>query len=113
MPAAADDGAPPPLSSPTVANSTIPGDVENGQRLYQQTCVVCHGDQAQGNELLNAPRLAGQEHWYIARQLKNFASGLRGADPRDVFGSQMRPMAMRLQGDQEMIDVAAYLSSLR
>lgn len=109
------DDAPPPAATPHAAGggADVGGaDVGNGERLYGMTCVVCHGDRAQGNEALNAPRLAGQESWYIERQLKNFAAGARGTDPTDIFGMQMRPMAMTLNGDQEIADVAAFLSSL-
>ncbi len=98
-----------PVPAPSAADQRA---IENGKRLYNTTCVLCHGDQAQGNELFNAPRLAGQEVWYIERQLQNFASGRRGSDPTDVFGAQMRPMAIALNGNENIADVAAYLSSI-
>ena len=34
------------------------------------TCMACHGAQGEGNQLLNAPKLAGQPGWYLARQLR-------------------------------------------
>ena len=88
------------------------GDAERGKETYGKICVACHGDRAQGNELLNAPKLAGQEPWYIARQLKNFATGVRGADPRDIFGMQMRPMALTLKDDRDIADIVAYISTI-
>ncbi len=88
------------------------GDAESGKEIYDRICVACHGDRAQGNKELNAPKLAGQEPWYLARQLKNFATGIRGADPRDVFGMQMRPMALTLESDQDIADIVAYITSL-
>jgi cytochrome c oxidase subunit 2 len=63
-------------------------------------------------QALNAPAIAGQEGWYLTRQLKNFKSGIRGAHPKDIYGAQMRPMAMTLAGDQAMSDVVAYITSL-
>lgn len=99
-------------TSATEADSLPPGNAEQGAKIYNLTCMACHGDQAQGNIIFNAPKLVGQEPWYIERQLKNFASGVRGADPRDLFGAQMRPMAMTLQGDQAIADVIAYIGSL-
>ncbi len=48
----------------------------------------------------------------MTRQLKNFKAGIRGAHPDDIFGAQMRPMAMVLTGDQDIADVVAYISSL-
>jgi cytochrome c oxidase subunit 2 len=88
------------------------GDPVAGKAIYTKVCISCHGDKAQGNQALNAPRLLGQEPWYMARQLKNFQQGLRGTDPKDLFGMQMRPMAMTLQGDQDIAAVVAYIVSL-
>lgn len=88
--------------------SAYAGDGKKGQALYT-TCVACHGDKGQGNKALNAPRLAGQEEWYIIRQLKNFKLGIRGTNPKDTFGAQMRPMAMILSDDKAIDDVASYI----
>ncbi len=87
------------------------GDAATGQTLYAP-CAACHGQQAEGNTALNAPALAGQEDWYIARQLQLFKAGIRGADPKDTFGMQMRPMAMTLATDQAVADVVAYIQTL-
>lgn len=87
------------------------GDAERGKALYA-TCGACHGANAEGMEALNAPRLAGQEEWYVIRQLKNFKEGIRGTNPKDTFGMQMAPMAMTLPNEQAMEDVAAYIKSL-
>ena len=63
-------------------------------------------------EALNAPALAGQEEWYVIRQLQNFKNGIRGTNPKDTFGMQMAPMAQTLPNDQAIEDVAAYIKSL-
>ena len=68
------------------------GDAEKGKVLYN-ICTACHGPNAEGNPALNAPANAGQDPWYLTRQLKNFRTGIRGAHPDDTFGAQMRPMA--------------------
>ncbi|MEK9647822.1 MAG: c-type cytochrome [Gammaproteobacteria bacterium] len=86
------------------------GDASRGQALYA-TCGACHGANAEGMEALNAPALAGQEEWYVVRQLQNFKKGIRGG-AGDVYGMQMAPMAMILPDDQAMEDVAAYIKSL-
>jgi len=65
-----------------------------------------------GNKALNAPRIAGQEPWYLERQLKNYKGGIRGADPKDTYGMQMRPMALTLANDQAISNMVAYLSSM-
>ncbi len=87
------------------------GDAEKGKVLYN-ICTACHGPNAEGNPALNAPANAGQDPWYLTRQLKNFRSGIRGAHPDDTFGAQMRPMAMMLAGDQDIADVVAYLTGM-
>ena len=61
------------------------GDAAAGKTLYA-TCAACHGQQAEGTEALHAPKLAGQEEWYLVRQLQNFKAGIRGADKKDTYG---------------------------
>jgi cytochrome c oxidase subunit II len=87
------------------------GDPERGKELYQ-VCAACHGQNGEGNQALNAPANGAQNEWYVVRQLKNFRAGIRGADPKDTFGIQMRPMAMSLPDEQAVEDVAAYVASL-
>ena len=86
-------------------------DAVAGQVLYP-VCSACHGAQGEGNETLNAPRLAGQQGWYLKRQLQNFRSGLRGSDASDTFGAQMAPMAAVLVDDAAIDNVVAYIASL-
>ena len=87
------------------------GDVEKGKVLYN-ICTACHGANAEGNPALNAPANAGQDPWYLTRQLKNYRVGIRGAHPDDTFGAQMRPMAMMLADEKDIADVVAYLTSM-
>ncbi len=93
------------------ATSFAAGDAAKGKTLYA-TCGACHGQNAEGMEALNAPKLAGQEEWYVVRQLQNFKNGVRGTNPKDTYGMQMAPMAQTLPNDQAMEDVAAYIKSL-
>ena len=88
------------------------GDAKRGQQAYA-VCQACHGANGEGNKALNAPRLAGQQDWYVARQVQNFKAGIRGGNPKDVFGMQMRPMAMTLATDQVVEDVAVYIATLK
>jgi cytochrome c oxidase subunit 2 len=60
---------------------------------------------------LNAPAIAGQEGWYLVRQLQNFKNGVRGGGS-DTFGAQMAPMAMALATDADIANIAAYVSSM-
>ena len=89
---------------------TIKGDLEEGKAIYV-VCQACHGLTGEGNKTLNSPRLAGLQDWYLVRQLKNFKSGIRGKKRDDIFGMQMRPMAMSLENDEAINNVAAYIAS--
>ncbi len=91
--------------------STLPGNPKAGASHYT-TCGACHGAQAQGNYALQAPRLAGQQDWYLKRQLDNFRQGIRGSDQRDNYGHQMVLMARALQDEQSVNDLLAYLNTL-
>ncbi|MDX1491650.1 MAG: c-type cytochrome [Pseudohongiellaceae bacterium] len=95
------------MATPTMND----GDISNGRRLYS-SCASCHGDQAQGNVALNAPALQGQNDWYLVTQLENFKSGIRGSDPADQYGSQMRVMSAALSSTQDVLDVVAYINTL-
>ena len=50
------------------------GDAAVGQAQYA-VCVSCHGAQGEGIEELMAPKLAGQEDWYLRNQLQLYKSG--------------------------------------
>ncbi|MCK5901354.1 c-type cytochrome [bacterium] len=95
----------------TAENASAAGDPAKGKASFA-VCQACHGANGMGNKALNAPRIAGQEPWYLERQLKNFKGGIRGADPKDTYGMQMRPMALTLANDQAVSDMAAFLSSM-
>ena len=92
-------------------NAYAAGDATKGKAAYA-VCAACHGANGMGNKAQNAPRIAGQEPWYLERQLKNFKGGIRGADPKDTYGMQMRPMALTLANDQAISNMVAYLSSM-
>jgi cytochrome c oxidase subunit 2 len=85
---------------------------ERGEAFYR-VCATCHGEDGAGNPDTQAPRLAGQHPWYLEQQLRNFRAGLRGADTADVNGFMMRPMANGLPDEQAVIDVVAYIGTLR
>lgn len=90
---------------------TLEGNVTNGRAAYR-TCASCHGANAEGNEALGAPALAGQNDWYMVTQLKNFRAGFRGSHEQDTFGSQMTAMAKTLANEQAIIDVVSYINTL-
>jgi cytochrome c oxidase subunit 2 len=86
------------------------GDAAAGQAMYL-SCPACHGANGEGNKALNAPKLAGQEEWYLVRQIQNFKKGIRGGDPKDMYGAQMAPMVATLIDDKAISDVAAYIAT--
>ena len=82
-----------------------------GQQSYA-VCVACHGQQAEGMQALNAPRLTGLDPVYMKRQLKYYQSGVRGSHEDDIYGQQMAPMAATLATDEAIDNVIAYIESL-
>lgn len=95
------------LAAPTAAAA----DAARGATLYAP-CAACHGAQALGNPALQAPALAGQDAGYLARQLRNFRAGTRGATDGDTAGATMRAQLAPLPDDAAIDDVAAWLASL-
>jgi cytochrome c oxidase subunit 2 len=90
--------------------ATIKGNADNGRQRYA-TCAACHGAGGQGILATNAPRLKGMSDWYLARQLKNFKTGVRGAHPQDVYGGQMALFAETLADDAAVGDVISYINT--
>ena len=86
------------------------GNAAAGQGMYA-VCSACHGQQGEGNQQLNAPKLAGQEHWYMRRQLRNFQQQIRGL-PGDTFGMQMAPMSQTVVDPTTLENVLAHIDSL-
>ena len=94
------------------SESTVKGDATAGKASYM-ICQTCHGPKGGGNKALNSPKLTGLQDWYIVRQLKNFKAGIRGTKSGDLFGMQMRPMAMTLANDEAINNVAAYIATFK
>ena len=86
-------------------------DAAAGQAAYA-VCAACHGQNGEGNAALNAPKLAGQEPWYLERQLAAYNSGMRGTKPGDMYGMQMRPMANTVSSPEAVANLIAYISAL-
>ncbi|MDZ7783493.1 MAG: c-type cytochrome [Halioglobus sp.] len=96
---------------PEEVTNTLGGNPKKGAAHYV-TCGACHGSSAQGNYALQAPRLAGQNDWYLKRQLHNFRKGIRGTHEEDDYGHQMVLMARSLQNEKAIDDLLAYLQTL-
>lgn len=98
-----------PTFAQTVARSAP--DVTAGQQQFA-VCASCHGQQGEGNQALNSPKLNGLQSWYLERQIKYYQQGVRGAHPDDLLGRQMAPMANMLSTEDAVRNVAAYISQL-
>lgn len=76
----------------------------HAQPASAQSCTGCHGAHGEGGST-GAPRLAGQPHAYLARQLEAYADGRREH-------SVMTPIAKGLQ-PQDRDALAAYYAGLK
>ena len=99
-------------SNPTFADTStmFAGDASLGAAQYA-VCSACHGQQGEGQMALNAPKLAGQEPWYLRKQLRNYKEGVRGVHEDDVYGRQMAPMAATLATDAMVENVIAHIQT--
>jgi cytochrome c553 len=88
------------------------GDATAGQASFA-VCTACHGQDGMGNETMHAPPIARLDDWYVVASLNKFKAGIRGANPADAEGAQMRPMAMTLPDEQAVKNVAAYIQTLK
>lgn len=95
---------------PMNSERTVQGDLVTGEFVFQH-CISCHGEYAEGDETISAPKLTGQNDWYIYRQLMNFQKGIRGQHPEDLYGKQMMEMA-EMFNEEMFKDVTAYISIL-
>lgn len=93
---------------PKPAIRTIRGDKVLGKKLYEQRCVQCHGENAEGNRKLKSPALDKLEGWYFIEQMRKFRSGERGYHPQDEWG---RVMAVASKGlaDWDLKNLIAYV----
>ncbi|MBT4255323.1 MAG: cytochrome c, partial [Gammaproteobacteria bacterium] len=91
---------------------TVEGNDRQGRTAFQ-SCAACHGANAEGNEALGAPALAGQNDWYLITQIENFRSGVRGSHQDDTFGAQMVTMSKTLRDEQAILNVVSYINTLQ
>ena len=96
---------PPPPGTPA-ANPAL---AAKGKALYDEgapdreipPCAPCHGQNAEGNEAI--PRLAGQHHQYLVRQLQAFHGLMRENEIMDENAKAL--------SEDDIAAVAEYLSS--
>ena len=98
--------------TPLVKTTSVEEEIAAGEKIASKggatpaatACFACHG--LKGSENLSGafPRIAGQSHFYMVTQLKDFASGLRKSEV-------MEPIAKAMSA-AEMESVTAYYASL-
>ncbi|MGB1581435.1 MAG: c-type cytochrome [Nevskiales bacterium] len=90
------------LLAPLFAHAA--GDAEAGQ-VKADTCMGCHGIKDYSNvyPTYRVPKLGGQHPEYIVAALKAYKAGERSHPTMKANAAQM--------SDQDMADIAAYLSS--
>ena len=93
-----------------MSNADREGDPVAGSKLYA-ACATCHGENAEGMQSFNAPRLDNKQDWYLFRQMKYFQYGARGSHEDDPFGRIMAEQGT-LENDQEIEDVVAYIMTM-
>jgi len=100
-------------SQPTFADTQARpvGNATAGAGNYA-ICAACHGQQGEGNQQLNAPKLAGLNDWYIRRQLLNYQHQVRGTTPGDTFGAPMVGMAQTVLDPATRENVLAHINTL-
>ena len=76
-------------------------------------CLLCHGANGNGNFGIRAPKISGVEPWYLARQLENFAAGVRGTPAADDGGHEMQPVGLRLKQDDALADAVKFIGTLQ
>jgi cytochrome c553 len=78
--------------------------IERGRKAYE-TCAVCHGPAGEGRPDGTFPRLAGQHHGVIMKQIVDIRARRRE-------NPIMHPYVQRLMDPQEITDVSGFVSAL-
>jgi cytochrome c oxidase subunit 2 len=93
-----------------IAAALMVGSAAAGNRF--DYCLLCHGANANGNFGIRAPKISGMEPWYLARQLENFAAGVRGVPADDAGGHEMGPVGWRVKSEGTLDAVVQFIGTL-
>ncbi len=91
------------------------GDAANGQKLYAQICVACHGPEGKGvqglgKDLTTSTWVAGQTDGQLIEFIKK---GRDPGDPLNTTGVAMPPKGGNpALKDQEIADIVAFVRSI-
>ena len=90
---------------------TVRGDLQKGKVIYQQKCITCHGEKAEGIKELFTGNMAILEDWYLLGQLRNYKYGKRGYDDGDIQGKLMAIQIKDLT-DQDFKNLVKFIGSI-
>ena len=77
-----------------------------GESIFKKRCLQCHGDKAQGSNEAFFPKLQGQHHAYLLRQLRWIRDGYR-KNSNELMVTELKSLT-----DRDLDVVADYLSRL-
>jgi cytochrome c553 len=79
---------------------------ELAEELYKHNCLMCHGKDGQGNGDAFFPRLQGQHHAYLVRQMLWIRDGFR-KNGNALMVEKLKPMS-----DEQISLLADYISRM-
>ena len=95
-------------SAPSAVTVSLSG--SSSAQIWQGQCAACHGAAGEGNRALGAPALTQLSTDYLARQLRHFVRGVRGAHPDDDAGKRMALSVANLS-ESDIPDLAALITT--
>lgn len=83
----------------------VPGNLANGEAIYQKQCHTCHGKTGMGRGMF--PMLIGQYTSYLKRQMDKYVKGERPHDEEAIGG------VLNKLREEDMQDILAYITTLQ
>ncbi|MDP2826246.1 MAG: c-type cytochrome, partial [Sulfuritalea sp.] len=83
----------------------VPGNLANGEAVYQKKCVTCHAKNGMGRGMF--PMLVGQYTSYLSRQMEKYVKGERPHDEEGIGG------LLNALKEDDLQDILAYLTSIQ
>lgn len=82
------------------------GDIDAGEKRYNQNCGNCHGPGGMG--LASYPKIKGKDTEYLKDRLQTYRAGKKVGPNSSLMIMMARPLS-----DEEIDNLAAYLNSLQ
>ncbi len=87
----------------------LPGDAKRGAEIYSQRCVMCHGENGDGN---NGMAANFREEWYrFTKTDDELAESIRNGFQSEGKSYAAGAMPPQVLSDRDLEDVIAYLRS--